>query len=234
MYVFSRLRKVAATEDLPIHCRHQSVWLASHSGPLASTQLSLGAPAVHAANGRLTPSSHSFIIRSLLSNSGSLVKLARTSCPSPGTRLSPKSSPLVGGSLHHNALWLRRPNVVSAMANRWSRCGRDRGVDSAIVPARDGSSALRGTCRYGSARLCPAALLFRPAEGFAGDQHAVQDDGQLARQGDTGFLVAAPFADAARPILERVGLAHHRKPAAGLLAVLLRVGGMGVVYAPVD
>ncbi len=189
---------------------------------------------MHAANGRLTPSSHSFIIRSLLSNSGSLVKLARTSCPSPGTRLSPKSSPLVGGSLHHNALWLRRPNVVSAMANRWSRCGRDRGVDSAIVPARDGSSALRGTCRYGSARLCPAALLFRPAEGFAGDQHTVQDDGQLARQGDTGFLVAAPFADAARPILERVGRAHHRKPAAGLLAVLLRVGGMGVVYAPVD
>jgi len=45
---------VAATEDLPIHCRHQSVWLASHPGPLASTQLSLGAPAVHAANGRLT------------------------------------------------------------------------------------------------------------------------------------------------------------------------------------
>ncbi len=150
----------------------------------------------------------------------------------PATRLSPKSSPLVGGLLHHNALWLRRPNVMSAMANRWSRCGRDRGVASAIVPARDGSSARRGTCRYGSARLCPAALLFRPAEGFAGDQHAVQDDGQLARQGDTGFLVAAPFADAARPILERVDLAHHRKPAAGLLAVLLRVGGMGVVYAP--
>ena len=167
MYVFSRLRKVAAAEDLPIHCRHQSVWLASHPGPLASTRLSLGAPAVHAANGRLTPSSHSFIIRSLWSHSGSLVKLARTSCPSPGTRLPPKSSPLVGGSLQSNALWLRRPNVVSAMANRWSRCGRDRGVVSAIVPAGDGSSARRGTCRYGSARLCPAALLFRPAEGFA-------------------------------------------------------------------
>ena len=125
VYVFSRLRKVAATEDLPIHCRHQSVWLASHSGPLASTQLSLGAPAVHAANGRLTPNSHSFIIRSLLSNSGSLVKLARTSCPSPGTRLSPKSSPLVGRPLRHRQLLGRlgppQSHTAPGTILRWSR-----------------------------------------------------------------------------------------------------------------
>ena len=32
VYVFSRPRKVVAAEDLPFHCRHQSVWLADHLG----------------------------------------------------------------------------------------------------------------------------------------------------------------------------------------------------------
>ena len=44
---------------------------------------------------------------------------------------------------------------------------------------------LRGTGVFAHARLCSGVLL-RPAEGLAGDQHAMQDHRQLARQRLTG------------------------------------------------
>ena len=73
---------------------------------------------------------------------------------------------------------------------------------------------LRGTGVFAHARLC-SGLLLRPAEGLAGDQHAMQDHRQLARQRHADLLVGGPFFVASRPVLQGMGPAHHRQQAVG-------------------
>ena len=90
-----------------------------------------------------------------------------------------------------------------------------KGAGSPRPPSRRGRLfRLRGTVVSPRGGLrCRRGLLFGPAERLAGDQHAMQDHRQLARQRHAGLLVAGPLLDPPRPVLQWMSPAHH--PSAG-------------------
>jgi len=110
-----------------------------------------------------------------LSKPGSLVKPFRTLVSAGNTVVCEVFPAGSAGLLHDSALWLRPPTLSDAIANDCPPCSQASGIASAIVPTGTGLPLLAELSLL-LIQLCRSArLLFRPAEGFAGDKHAVQD-----------------------------------------------------------
>ena len=117
------------------------------------------------------------------------------------------------------ALWLRLPGVRGRMVGGLSRLATRDARSPRPTSRRRRVFALVGTRVVSSCSL-PLSMRSvlsrrrgfcgRPAERLASHHHAMEDHGALACQGRTGLLVAG-----SRPVLERMGAAHHRKQAVG-------------------